>query len=338
MGSTLAPQEFINKSTALENLTRLVKSDLATVNKVIIQEMQSEIEFIPQLANHLISAGGKRVRPVLTLASAHLCGYIGQQHIDLAACVEFLHTATLLHDDVVDESDRRRGQPSANALWGNQASVLVGDFLFSRAFQLMVRVGHLEALGVLAKTSAVLAEGEVMQLIDNGNLDIVEQRYFDVIRSKTASLFKASCEIGAMISEVSPQKIKALGEYGTAFGCCFQIIDDVLDYAANDHELGKNIGDDFREGKVTLPVIYAYHQGNAEEKQFWEHVFERDALDPDELTQAQAYLLKHKALDHARHKARVFATQAKKALDIFEESPLKTALLELVDFCLERGY
>ncbi len=338
MGSTLAPQAFTNRSTALENITSLVKGDLATVNGVIIQEMQSEIDFIPQLASHLISAGGKRVRPVLTLASASLCGYTGQKHIDLAACVEFIHTATLLHDDVVDESNMRRGQPSANVLWGNQASVLVGDFLFSRAFQLMVRVGHLEALGVLAKTSAILAEGEVMQLMDNGNLDIVEQRYFDIIRSKTASLFKASCEVGAMISEASPEKIKALGEYGAAFGSCFQIIDDVLDYAAKGRELGKNIGDDFREGKVTLPVIYAYHQGNTEEKAFWERVFEQNNLDQRELTQAQAYLLKHKAFDHARHKAQIFATQAKKALTIFDPTPLKTALLDLVDLCLERGY
>ncbi len=339
MGKPLTVKNVDTKqASALENLTHLVKADLALVNKVIMQEMQSEIELIPQLANHLISAGGKRVRPVLTLACAQLCGYDGAQHVDLAACVEFIHTATLLHDDVVDESNMRRGQPSANALWGNQASVLVGDFLFSRAFQLMVRVGHLQALGVLAKASATLAEGEVMQLIDHGNLDIVEQRYFDIIRSKTASLFQASCEIGALVSEVERQKIDALGNFGAAFGICFQVIDDVLDYAANERELGKKVGDDFREGKVTLPVIYAYHQGSAEEKQFWERSFESDNLTTNDFIQAQAYLAKHKALDHARHKALIYADQAKKSLDLFDESPTKTALLDLVDFCLQRGY
>lgn len=325
-------------ASALKKLTHLVATGLTQVNDVIMQEMQSEIALIPQLANHLISAGGKRVRPVLTLASAQLCGYTGTQHVDLAACVEFIHTATLLHDDVVDESAMRRGQPSANALWGNQASVLVGDFLFSRAFQLMVRVGHLEALGVLAKASATLAEGEVMQLIDHGSLDIVEQRYFDIIGSKTASLFQASCEIGAMISEVARTKIDALGRFGTAFGICFQIIDDVLDYVANECELGKKVGDDFREGKVTLPVIYAYHQGTAEEKKFWEHAFESNALSPQDFTQAQAYLVKTQALDQARHKAKTYATQAKNSLEIFEESSTKTALLDLVDFSLQRGY
>ena len=339
MGSTLATKPFMtNTSSALENLTNLVKSDLAEVNTVIFEEMQSEIELIPQLASHLISAGGKRVRPILTLAAAQLCDHKGRKHIDLAACVEFIHTATLLHDDVVDESEMRRGKPSANAVWGNQPSVLVGDFLFSRAFQLMVRVGHLEALGILAKASATLAEGEVMQLMDHSNLDIVEQRYFDIIRSKTASLFQAACEIGAMVADVDAKKVKALGDYGAAFGTCFQIIDDVLDYAANERELGKNIGDDFLEGKVTLPVIYAYHQGSTEEKQFWERVFAEEDLSPEDLTQAQAYLLKHKAFDHACHKAKTFAAQAKKSLAPFEEGPLKKALLDLVDFCLARGY
>tara|TARA_R110002095_G_scaffold194254_6_gene172489 strand:- start:23 stop:1066 length:1044 start_codon:yes stop_codon:yes gene_type:complete len=332
------PLSSSQDSTALSLLTDFVKSDLAAVNAVLLQEMQSEIDLIPQLAHHLISSGGKRIRPLLTLASAKLCGYNGTKHIDLAACVEFIHTATLLHDDVVDESKMRRGKASANALWGNQASVLVGDFLFSRAFQLMVRVGHLETLGVLANASATIAEGEVMQLMDNNNLDIVEQRYFDIVKAKTAALFEAACLVGGMISQSNASLSKALGTYGSAFGVCFQIIDDVLDYAADEQELGKSIGDDFREGKVTLPVIYAYHKGSAEERQFWERVFTTAFLDKSDLTQAQAYLFKHNALDYARDKAAFFGAQAKSALTVFEDSELKTALASLVDFCLGRGY
>ena len=335
---TNAPLSSPQGSTALSTLTDFVKSDLAAVNTVLLQEMHSEIDLIPQLAHHLIASGGKRVRPLLTLASAKLCGYKGTQHIDLAACVEFIHTATLLHDDVVDESHIRRGKASANALWGNQASVLVGDFLFSRAFQLMVRIGHLETLGVLANASATIAEGEVMQLMDNNNLDIVEQRYFDIVQSKTAALFEAACVVGGMISQSAPAISRALGTYGAAFGTCFQIIDDVLDYAANEQELGKSIGDDLREGKVTLPVIYAYHRGTADEKQFWERVFTQDTLKQNDLTQAQAYLFKHNALEYARNKAAFFGNQAKAALDIFEDSDLKQALVSLVDFCLGRAY
>lgn len=335
---TAAPLSPSQSSTALQILTDFVKADFAAVNTVLLQEMQSEIDLIPQLAHHLIASGGKRVRPLLTLVAANLCGYQGTQHVDLAACVEFIHTATLLHDDVVDESKMRRGQASANALWGNQASVLVGDFLFSRAFQLMVRVGNLEALGVLSKASATIAEGEVMQLMDNNNLEIVEQRYFDIVSAKTAALFEAACLVGGLISKPEASVLKALGIYGSAFGTCFQIIDDVLDYAANEQELGKSIGDDFREGKVTLPVIYAYHKGTAEEKQFWERVFDQETPGKNDLTQAQAYLFKHKALEYARSKAAFFGTQAKSALDVFEESDLKTALVSLVDFCVGRGY
>ena len=333
-----APLSSSQSSTALHTLTDFVKIDLVEVNAILLREMQSEIDLIPQLAHHLIASGGKRVRPLLTLVAAKLCNYQGTQHIDLAACVEFIHTATLLHDDVVDESNMRRGQASANALWGNQASVLVGDFLFSRAFQLMVRVGNLEALGVLAKASATIAEGEVMQLKDNKNLEIVEQRYFDIVRAKTAALFEAACLAGGLIAKPDPSITQALGVYGSAFGTCFQIIDDVLDYAADEQELGKNIGDDFREGKVTLPVIYAYHNGTADEKQFWERVFDQETLGKGDLAQAQAYLFNHKALEYARSKAAIFGKQAKGALDVFEESDLKAALVSLVDFCLGRGY
>lgn len=344
----LPPESTAQNTTALHTLTDFVNSDLVAVNETLLQEMHSEIDLIPQLAQHLIASGGKRIRPLLTLAAAKLCGYKGKKHIELAACVEFIHTATLLHDDVVDESNMRRGKASANTLWGNQASVLVGDFLFSRAFQLMVRVGHLDILGVLAKASATIAEGEVMQLMDNNNLNIVEQRYFDIIQAKTAALFEAACLVGGMIAQphlslstapLSKAPLpQALGAYGTAFGICFQIIDDVLDYAADEQELGKSIGDDFREGKITLPVIYAYHKGTAPEKQFWERVFAQDILDQNDLIQAQAYLFKHNALEYARSKAASFGAQAKTSLDVFEDSELKETLISLVDFCLERGY
>jgi len=333
-----SPLSSSQNSTVLRTLTDFVKADFAAVNAVLLQEMQSEIDLIPRLARHLIASGGKRVRPLLTLVAAKLCGYQGMQHVDLAACVEFIHTATLLHDDVVDESNMRRGQASANALWGNQASVLVGDFLFSRAFQLMVRVGNLETLGVLAKASATIAEGEVMQLMDNNNLEIVEQRYFDIVRAKTAALFEAACLVGGMIAKPDVSVSQALGAYGSAFGTCFQIIDDVLDYAADEQELGKSVGDDFREGKVTLPVIYAYHKGTADEKQFWERAFTQETLGKNDLAQAQAYLFKHKALEYARSKAAFFGKQAKAALDVFDESDLKAALLSLVDFSLGRRY
>jgi octaprenyl-diphosphate synthase len=334
----LKPAPHGDSLQALDHLTTLLKADLDKVNQVIGAEMHSEVDFIPQLAGHLILAGGKRVRPLLVLAGASLCHYQGTKHIDLAACVEFIHTATLLHDDVVDESNLRRGQTSANALWGNKSSVLVGDFLFSRAFQLMVKVGSLDILKVLSSAAATIAEGEVMQLIDYSNLDIVEQRYFDTIGSKTAALFEAACEIGALLGATPPEKRHALQAYGRSFGMCFQIIDDILDYTASSQQLGKNIGDDFKEGKVTLPVIYAYHRGREKEKAFWEEMFSQQIFDPADLQQALAYLHAHDALTYARSKACNFAQQAIQALDVFEDSDLKTALVSLVPFCLERGY
>ena len=346
MGLISPDADITNLSTEnpLTVLTNLVSADFDAVNSVILEEMQSEIELIPQLAAHLISSGGKRVRPLLTLASAKLCGYKGSDnakaHIQLAAAVEFIHTATLLHDDVVDESLMRRGNPSANALFGNQASVLVGDFLFSRAFQLMVKTGSLAALDSLSNASAVLAEGEVMQLVDHGDLDMVESRYLDIIASKTATLFESACEVGSLISDNgSDARVNALKSYGSALGICFQITDDILDYSSNAKTLGKNVGDDFREKKVTLPVIFAYQKGSKEEKEFWQKAFDLDVETPcfdSDLNQAQALLLKHKALESCYEKAGVYAVQAKEALEFFEDSLLKTTLIELVDFCLHR--
>ena len=254
-------------ANALDELTALVADDLARVNALILAHMQSPVALIPQLAGYILSAGGKRLRPVLTLASARLCGVEGDRHPGLAAAVELIHTATLLHDDVVDESDRRRGRASANAIFGNEASVLVGDFLFSRAFQLMTADGSIDVLRILAGASAVIAEGEVLQLATANDLATTRDAYFKVIESKTAALFAAACEVGALAAG-RPEHAAGLSAFGRALGMAFQIVDDVLDYVASEARLGKAIGDDFRDGKVTLPVILAYQRGSDGRTQF----------------------------------------------------------------------
>ena len=252
---------------SLDGLTNLVADDLRDVNELIIRYMDSPVVLIPQLASHLVAAGGKRLRPVLTLASAKMCGYAdGNRHIALAACVEFIHTATLLHDDVVDESGLRRGLASANAVFGNKASVLVGDFLFSRSFELMVEDGSLDILRILSHASSVIAEGEVLQLITSNDTETSETAYLDVIRAKTAQLFAAACRIGAVVAERPRVEEEALETYGMNLGIAFQLIDDVLDFSAEQAKLGKTVGDDFREGKITLPIILAFRRGDNEER------------------------------------------------------------------------
>ena len=264
-----------SRKPSLDELQRLVNDDLRVVNELIVKHMHSPVPLIPQLAGHLVAAGGKRLRPMLTLASARMCGYRGGRHHALAACVEFIHTATLLHDDVVDESDLRRGLATANALWGNKASVLVGDFLFSRAFQLMVADGSLRVLEILSGASAVIAEGEVLQLVTSNDTDTSEQAYLDVIRCKTAALFAAACRIGAVVAERPKVEEEALDSYGLNLGIAFQLIDDVLDYSAKQAELGKTVGDDFREGKMTLPVVLAFRRGDEAERGFWRRCIEQ---------------------------------------------------------------
>ena len=269
---TLSAQEKAaapKKANPLETLSKALHEDLAAVNAIILDRMKSDIPLIPQLAGHLIAAGGKRIRPVLTLASAALFGYKGTRQHKLSACVEFIHTATLLHDDVVDDSDQRRGRASANALFGNEAAVLVGDFLFSRSFQLMVEDGSLDVLRILSNASAVIAEGEVLQLSTANNLETTEDQYMQVIRSKTAELFAAACEVGAVVAGRAPAECLTMREYGMCLGVAFQISDDVLDYAASEERLGKSIGDDFREGKMTLPVIKALEGATPGERKFW---------------------------------------------------------------------
>ena len=323
---------------ALGRLTALVADDLMAVNQLIVQRMESGVPLIPQLAGHLVAAGGKRLRPILTLACARLCGYAGARHRKLATCVEFIHTATLLHDDVVDASDLRRGGPSANALFGNQASVLVGDFLFSRAFQLMVEDGSLDVLRVLSTASAVIAEGEVLQLSTMNDSMTSEQAYLEVVRAKTAELFAAACRLGAIVGQRSAAEEEALRTFGLNLGIAFQIIDDVLDYSARQAELGKTVGDDFREGKMTLPVILAINRGSEPERQFWRRVLEQLEQKAGDLAQAQDLLQKHHALPDCIARARHYGAIARDALGMFPDGAIKTALLDVVDFTVERSF
>ncbi len=325
-------------SAGLETLVSLVGEDLKAVNALILERMQSPVALIPQLAGHIIAAGGKRLRPMLTLAAARLCHYTGERHIALAGCVEFIHTATLLHDDVVDSSELRRGLDTANAVWGNKASVLVGDFLFSRAFQVMVEDGSLEVLRILSNASAVIAEGEVHQLITSNDTETTEEDYLGVIRAKTAALFAAACRIGAVVAERPDAEAEALARYGRSLGIAFQLVDDVLDYSAHQAELGKSIGDDFREGKITLPVILAFQRGKAKERIFWRRCLEELEQDPGDLKRAIKLMQEHGALKESMDRARHYGEEARRALAVFPESPERQAMLDLVEFCIDRPY
>ena len=334
----LSDDRGAHKKPSLDRLQSLVADDLTKVNQVIIGRMGSQVPLIPQLAGHIIAAGGKRLRPLLTLASARLCGYAGERHIDLAACVEFIHTATLLHDDVVDGSDLRRGNATANVLWGNQASVLVGDFLFSRSFQLMVEDGSLDVLRILANASAVIAEGEVMQLETANNTETTEDAYLEVISAKTAALFAAACRIGAVVADRPKAEETALDSYGKNLGIAFQLVDDTLDYSARQATLGKTIGDDFREGKVTLPVVLAFRRGDEDERAFWRRCIEDGVQEDADLEKAQELMLRHHALADTVERARHYGAMARDALGIFPESEVKAALVDIIDFCIERAH
>jgi octaprenyl-diphosphate synthase len=328
----------LDRKPSLDRLSELIADDIKAVNALIVQHMDSPVDMIPQLAGHIIAAGGKRLRPMLTLGSARMCGYQGTRHLGLAASVEFIHTATLLHDDVVDESDLRRGSASANAVWGNKASVLVGDFLFSRAFQLMVADGSLEVLDILSNTSAVIAEGEVMQLITTNDTETGEPAYLDVIKAKTAQLFAAACKLGAVVAERPKVEEEALDTFGINLGIAFQVIDDVLDYSAKQATLGKAVGDDFREGKISLPVILAFHRGNDDDRKFWRRTLEDQEQTEGDLEHAIHLMEKHVALEDSVKRARHYGAMARDALGIFPDSPHKKAFIELIDFCIERAY
>ncbi|WP_299398063.1 polyprenyl synthetase family protein [Pelagibius sp.] len=322
----------------LEPLIALVAEDLQAVNRLIVTHMDSPVALIPQLAGHIVAAGGKRLRPMLTLASAKLCGYRGDRHLGLAACVEFIHTATLLHDDVVDASDLRRGLATANAVWGNKPSVLVGDFLFSRAFQLMVADGSLDVLRILSNASAVIAEGEVLQLMTANDTSSDESAYMEVVEAKTAALFAAACRVGAVVAEQAEAEELALERFGRDLGIAFQLVDDVLDYSALQAELGKSVGDDFRDGKITLPVVLAIQRGSDEERAFWRRCLEDQDYQDGDLEHAIALMQRHGTLEDAMAQARRYAASASAALDRFPESAIKTALRDIAGFCVDRAY
>ncbi len=325
---------------ALSELVAQVRPDLEACNRAIIARMDSPVALIPQLAAHIVAAGGKRLRPVLTLAAARLCGYGGgggQRHVNLAACVEFIHTATLLHDDVVDESQLRRGLASANAVFGNQASVLVGDFLFARAFQLMVADGSLKVLEILSAAAATIAEGEVLQLVTQNDLATTEGRYLDVVRGKTAALFAAACEIGPVIAGRPAAEQAALRDYGMNLGIAFQLVDDALDYAADQAVLGKTVGDDFREGKITLPVLAAYAAGDAAERAFWQRTIEANEQTEADLAQALRLMQTRGAIRATLDRAAQFAALAKQRLARFPDSRLRRSLAAVADYTVSRA-
>jgi octaprenyl-diphosphate synthase len=320
-----------------ERLAGWLAEDLAAVNALIRERMASEhAPRIPEVTAHLVEAGGKRLRPMLTLAAARLCGYGGPFHIHLAATVEFIHTATLLHDDVVDESQRRRGRPTANLLWDNKSSVLVGDYLFARSFQLMVETGSLRVLDILSNAAAVIAEGEVLQLTAAQNLATDEQVYLQVVRGKTAALFCAATEAGAVIADAPDSRVAALRDYGDALGIAFQIVDDLLDYGGSSGAIGKNTGDDFRERKMTLPVIKAVARATPEERAFWVRVIEKGRQEEGDLAQALAIMARHGAMEAARAEALAYAARARAALEGLPQHPLKTMLDDLAGYVVAR--
>lgn len=320
-----------------ERLAAALSDDMAAVNATIRERMASQnAPRIPEVTAHLVEAGGKRVRPLLTLASARLCGYTGPHHVMLAATVEFIHTATLLHDDVVDESRQRRGRPTANLLWDNQSSVLVGDYLFARSFQLMVETGSLRVLDILANASATIAEGEVLQLTAARNLATDEGTYLRVIRGKTAALFAAATEVGGVIAGAPEPVIGALHDYGDALGIAFQMADDLLDYTGDPAVTGKAVGDDFREGKLTLPVIKAVGRADADERGFWRRVIEQGRQDEGDLAQALALMERHGTLEETRAEALEWSARARAALGAVPADPLRDMLADLADYVVAR--
>jgi len=322
----------------LKPLMDLVAADMEGINRIILDKAVSEVELIPQLAHHLIDSGGKRLRPMLTLAASKLCDYPGKGHIRVAAAVEFMHTATLLHDDVVDESSLRRGKKTARIIWGNQASVLVGDFLLGQAFRMLVGVGSLPVLKILSNAAAIIAEGEVMQLAAAKNTATTEDEYLAIINAKTAALFSAAAEVGAaIINRPSPEQA-ALKSYGRNLGLAFQLVDDALDYSGDSTHLGKTVGDDFREGKITLPVILSFRRGSDREREFWKKTIVESNIEPGDLEYALGLMRRHKAIEATFERARSFGAVARDALAIFPDRGEKAAMEQVIDFCVYRTH
>jgi octaprenyl-diphosphate synthase len=336
LGVVIPLEESKNKLASIKPLVDLTRADMERVNQLILSKAGSDVQMIPEVANHLISSGGKRLRPMLTLASASLFDYRGENHVKLATSVEFMHTATLLHDDVVDESDLRRGKSTARMIWGNQASVLVGDFLLGQAFRMMVDVGSLDALDVLSSAACVIAEGEVLQLSVAKNMETTEDDYLSVIRAKTAALFAAAAEVGPIVAEAGRSGRNALKSYGMNLGLAFQLVDDALDYGGKAADLGKNVGDDFREGKITLPVILAYRRGTEDERAFWRDAIEAGNSTDANLEKALGLITKYGTLSDTIGRAIHYGTIARDALAPLPDTVWKSSLMEVIDFCIER--
>jgi len=327
-----------SRAPSLDPLIALVAADMNCVNAVILDRTQSKVALIPELAGHLIAGGGKRMRPMLTLASAALLDYCGTRHHKLAAAVEFIHTATLLHDDVVDVSAMRRGKRTANLIWGNPASVLVGDFLFSRAFELMVEDGSLRVLRILSHASAVIAEGEVDQLTAQRQIDTNEEHYLHIIGAKTAALFAAACRIAPVVAEAGEEAEEALECYGRNLGIAFQLVDDAIDYSSDEATMGKGQGDDFRDGKMTLPVILAVARGSSDDRAFWKAAIEGERTSEDDLALATRLINTTGALADTMERARHYGRRATDALAPFANGRAKAAMIEAVEFAVARAY
>ena len=356
----LTPRPVIaaGEDDALRALSELLEDDMAACNRAIVARMDSPVPLIPQLAAHLVAAGGKRLRPLLTLASARLCGYVPEagsargpgsglagpasrpvaRHVGLAACVEFIHTATLLHDDVVDDSQLRRGLASANAVFGNKASVLVGDFLFARSFQLMTDDGSLKVMAILSAAAATIAEGEVLQMATQNDLSTPVERYLQVIHGKTAALFAAACRVGAVVASRPETDELALEAFGTNLGMAFQLVDDALDYAADQAALGKTVGDDFREGKITLPVLTAYERGDETERVFWRRTIEMSEHGDDDLEQAMTLIARRDAIGVTLRRAGQYAQAARDALRAFPDTRIRRLMGDVAMYTVSRGH
>ena len=337
IASASTATEEIDQSP-IDRLHTFLAADMDATDRLIHERLGSSVELIPDLARHLVDSGGKRLRPLITLAAAAACGHTGGKHTRLAAAVEFIHTATLLHDDVVDASSLRRGKLAANVVWGNKPSILVGDFLLSRAFQLMVETGDLRVLNILSAASAVIAEGEVLQLRSANNLATSEADYLLIVGAKTAALFAASAEAGATIADADPAHSAAFKAFGQNLGVAFQLIDDALDYSGRQAQMGKSVGDDFREAKVTLPVILAYNRADDDAKRFWQRTIQLGQQRDGDLQRAIGYIEQSDAISDARDQAQRYARQACRAILVLPPSPLREALIAVAEFCVKRGY
>ena len=337
MQSSLVKSKKNSDKDANNSLSALIKTELKLVNNFMISNIKSEVPLIPLLSEYLLKSGGKRIRPTLTILFSKLFGYkYGSRYIHLSACIEFIHMASLLHDDVVDESDLRRGKKTANKIWGNKASVLVGDYLFSKAFQIMVSDKDIDILKNLSETSKTLAQGEVMQLSLSNNIDVEKSKYFKVIQDKTAKLFSSSAIIGGIIAKTSKNNIKKLDAFGNSIGIAFQLLDDALDYELSDEKIGKKTGDDFKEGKVTLPVLLALEKATKNEKIFWKRVIEELDQNKDDFKKAQNILIKYNTLNETKMIAEQYAEKAKKLLKYFPKNIYNDALVELANFVFNR--